>query len=190
MEAQLLHMAWTQTWQLTVLVAIVWAVTRLFARNRPHLALALWLVVLLKGVTPPLFTSPSGIFCWLQPAENASRGKSESDGTAAAPAEVAARTREPDLGRPRSHRAVPEFRRSAARRNHLAGRKRPDRAIPARTAARFSGRPSCHSRCSGPRSRAAQRTSIATLPPMGVARHRRNLVLCNRLPLHGVLDSP
>lgn len=29
--------------------------------------MALWLVVLAKCVTPPLWSSPSGVFCWLQP---------------------------------------------------------------------------------------------------------------------------
>jgi len=35
---------------------------RLLSRRHPHLAYALWIVVLLKSVTPPIWTSPSGIF--------------------------------------------------------------------------------------------------------------------------------
>jgi beta-lactamase regulating signal transducer with metallopeptidase domain len=58
--------AWAQLWQVTLLIAAVALLTRLFARNRPHLAHALWLVVLLKCVTPPLWSSPSGVFCWIQ----------------------------------------------------------------------------------------------------------------------------
>ena len=59
--------AWTQAWQVTVLILVVVVVTRLSARNRPHLAYVLWLVVLIKCVTPPFWSSPSGLFCWFQP---------------------------------------------------------------------------------------------------------------------------
>ncbi len=61
-------MAFSQACQVTVLVALVLVTTRLFARNRPHLAYVLWLVVLIKCVTPPLWSSPSGAFTWLQTA--------------------------------------------------------------------------------------------------------------------------
>jgi len=57
----------TQAWQITLLIAVTLLITRYLARNRPHLAHVLWVVVLLKCVTPPLWQSPSGIFCWLQP---------------------------------------------------------------------------------------------------------------------------
>ena len=62
--------AWlfTQTWQVAVLVLIVTAATARWGRPRPHLAHALWLVVLLKCFTPPIWASPSGLFCWLRPA--------------------------------------------------------------------------------------------------------------------------
>jgi beta-lactamase regulating signal transducer with metallopeptidase domain len=62
-----LFLAWTQTWQVTLLILVVALLTRLTAANRPQLAFALWLVVLVKCVTPPLWSSPSGAFCWLQP---------------------------------------------------------------------------------------------------------------------------
>jgi beta-lactamase regulating signal transducer with metallopeptidase domain/ABC-type amino acid transport substrate-binding protein len=71
MNSHLLALAWSQLWQVTVLVVIVAALVRTVARNRPHLAYVLWLVVLVKCVTPPLFTSTSGVFCWLQPVEQA-----------------------------------------------------------------------------------------------------------------------
>lgn len=67
MEADLLPIAWTQLWQVTLLVLAVAILVRLVARNRPHLAYALWLVVLVKCVIPPLFASPNSVFCWLQP---------------------------------------------------------------------------------------------------------------------------
>lgn len=60
---------WAQCWQVTALIVVVWVTTRLLARSRPHLACALWLVVLFKCVTPPIWSSPSGIFCWVQQTE-------------------------------------------------------------------------------------------------------------------------
>src|SRR5664279_5256858 len=56
-----------QAWQLAALAVVVAVCVRLFARNRPHLAHALWLVVLLKCVTPPIWGSPIGVFSWLSP---------------------------------------------------------------------------------------------------------------------------
>lgn len=65
---EILWLTLAQLWQVTLLILLVWLLTRWLARNRPHLAHALWLVVLVKCVTPPLWSSPSGLFCWLQPA--------------------------------------------------------------------------------------------------------------------------
>lgn len=73
--------AWMQCWQVTALIALVWVMTRLVARNRPHLACALWLIVLCKCVTPPLWSSPSGVFCWLQRTERALESSPVRDGT-------------------------------------------------------------------------------------------------------------
>jgi beta-lactamase regulating signal transducer with metallopeptidase domain len=56
---------WSQVWQVTLLIMIVSLIVRLCARRHAHLAHALWLVVLLKCLTPPIFSSPAGIFCWL-----------------------------------------------------------------------------------------------------------------------------
>lgn len=65
-QNDLLRMAWAQFWQLTALVIVVMILVRILGRNRPHLAHVLWLVVLLKCVTPPVWTSRSSVFCWLQ----------------------------------------------------------------------------------------------------------------------------
>src|SRR5262245_43490866 len=70
------QLAWTQLWQVTLVIVGVWLVLRLCGRNRPHLSCALWLVVLAKCVTPPLVSSPSGIFCWLQRIEVAEKERS------------------------------------------------------------------------------------------------------------------
>jgi len=67
-DEQWARLAWAQLWQVTMLIAVVALVTRLAARNRPYLAHALWLVVLVKCVTPPVFSSAGGVFCWMETA--------------------------------------------------------------------------------------------------------------------------
>ena len=69
--AEVGRIAWSQCWQVTLLIAGVWLLLRLAGRNRPHLACGLWLVVLLKCITPPLVSSPSGVFCWMQREKSA-----------------------------------------------------------------------------------------------------------------------
>ena len=64
-----LRVAWTQAWQVTVLILAVALLLRCASRNRPQLASVLWLVVFLKCITPPLWSSSSGVFCWLQPSK-------------------------------------------------------------------------------------------------------------------------
>src|SRR5262245_6177898 len=72
----------TQAWQIAVLILLVMLFVRLFARSRPYLAPVLWLVVLLKCLTPPLWSSPAGVFCWLQPPSH-SQHEIATDGSAA-----------------------------------------------------------------------------------------------------------
>ncbi|MFO0820240.1 MAG: M56 family metallopeptidase [Pirellulales bacterium] len=57
---------WTQTWQVAVVIGFVAVAHRVLARQRPHLAQTLWLLVLVKCLAPPIWSSPSGIFCWVQ----------------------------------------------------------------------------------------------------------------------------
>ena len=80
-------LAWTQIWQVTAVVVVAAAVTRLCGARRPHLAYLLWLLVLAKCWIPPIWTSPSGVFCWLgaEPPE------------AKAPASFSAASTEPDF---------------------------------------------------------------------------------------------
>ncbi len=61
----LLGLAWSQVWQVTVLRIIVGVIARAFCRRRPHLSYRLWLLVVLKCLTPPLWRSPTGVFSWL-----------------------------------------------------------------------------------------------------------------------------
>src|SRR5271169_5561970 len=60
----LADLAWTQFWQVTAVAAGVGLITRLCCRERPHLAHVLWLVVLVKCLTPPLWSSPTSVFSW------------------------------------------------------------------------------------------------------------------------------
>ncbi len=64
----------SQTWtiafishafQVTLLAGLVWAATKLFTRDRPHVAHALWILVLLKCMMPPTWSSSTSVFSWL-----------------------------------------------------------------------------------------------------------------------------
>lgn len=63
---ELMQAAWTQLWQVTVLIGLVALVVRVCCRQRPHLAHVLWMLVIVKCLTPPLWSSPAGIFSWAQ----------------------------------------------------------------------------------------------------------------------------
>jgi beta-lactamase regulating signal transducer with metallopeptidase domain len=52
--------------QVAVAALIVAALVRLLGRHRPHLALLLWTLVFIKCLTPPVWSSPVGLFSWLQ----------------------------------------------------------------------------------------------------------------------------
>jgi beta-lactamase regulating signal transducer with metallopeptidase domain len=68
MSHQLVHLMMTQGWQIAVLAAIVAMMTRMMARRRPHLAHGLWMLVLIKCVTPPIWGHSLGLFSWLPAA--------------------------------------------------------------------------------------------------------------------------
>ncbi len=63
---ELTALAWLQFLQVTALIAAVGLLAGLVCRRRPHLAYVLWILVLLKCLTPPLWSSPAGIFSWAQ----------------------------------------------------------------------------------------------------------------------------
>jgi beta-lactamase regulating signal transducer with metallopeptidase domain len=56
----------TQLWQITLLIVIVALTVRLAARNRPHLAHMLWMLVVIKCLTPPIWSSDYSLFSQLQ----------------------------------------------------------------------------------------------------------------------------
>jgi beta-lactamase regulating signal transducer with metallopeptidase domain/thiol-disulfide isomerase/thioredoxin/protocatechuate 3,4-dioxygenase beta subunit len=62
----IVRLAWIQLWQVTLLAGLVALLVRLGCRNRPHLAYVLWLVVLVKCLTPPVWSSPTSVFSWAQ----------------------------------------------------------------------------------------------------------------------------
>lgn len=62
----LVHLAWNQLWQVTVVAIIVASLVGIFGRQRPHLAYLLWMLVIAKCLTPPLWSSPTGLFSWMQ----------------------------------------------------------------------------------------------------------------------------
>ena len=64
-SATLPYLLTRQCVQVTVVAVLVWIAVKFFATDRPHLVHALWGLVLLKCVFPPLIASPLGAFCWL-----------------------------------------------------------------------------------------------------------------------------
>ena len=54
-----------QTWQITALALLVWLTCRTVLKDRPHVAHILWVLVLVKCVTPPVISSPTSAFSWL-----------------------------------------------------------------------------------------------------------------------------
>jgi beta-lactamase regulating signal transducer with metallopeptidase domain len=51
----------SQLWQVTAVVLVVAAVTAAVGRRHPHMAYLLWLLVVVKCLTPPLWSSPLGL---------------------------------------------------------------------------------------------------------------------------------
>jgi len=61
----LARLGWNQLWQLTAVVVLVGLAVHFGCRRRPHLAYVLWLLVLVKCLAPPLWSSPTGVFSWI-----------------------------------------------------------------------------------------------------------------------------
>lgn len=78
MADNLVAMACTQAWQIALLIVLVAAVARGLAGRRPHLAHVLWLLVLVKCLTPPVLSSPIGLFSRLLPPRYAPADLPES----------------------------------------------------------------------------------------------------------------
>ncbi len=65
-ESSFSSLMWVQSLQICAVFAMAWLGSRLLRKRSPHIAHILWLVVLLKCVTPPLWSSSTGVFCWLR----------------------------------------------------------------------------------------------------------------------------
>ncbi len=72
--------ATAQLLQVTVVAIAVGIVVRLMARSRPHLAYLLWMLVIVKCLTPPIAASQLGVFSWAR-AERSPVVESEPTGT-------------------------------------------------------------------------------------------------------------
>jgi beta-lactamase regulating signal transducer with metallopeptidase domain len=59
---ELSRLVWSQLWQVTALALAVWIAVRVLARQRPHLGYLLWMLVIVKCLTPPVWSSPLGVF--------------------------------------------------------------------------------------------------------------------------------
>ena len=62
---QIVSVAFTQAVQIGVVIALIAIVTGTVCRHRPRLAYALWLLALVKCITPPLLSSPTSVFSWI-----------------------------------------------------------------------------------------------------------------------------
>ena len=56
--------AWTQSWQILVVAILAAGLAWTVGRRHAHLSYLLWMVVLLKALTPPVFVSPTSVFSW------------------------------------------------------------------------------------------------------------------------------
>jgi beta-lactamase regulating signal transducer with metallopeptidase domain len=77
----------SQLAQVTAVALAVGVVVRLACRRRPHLAYALWMLVVVKSLTPPLWSSPTGVFSWLHAEMSAVNTGALAGGFAAMPGE-------------------------------------------------------------------------------------------------------
>jgi uncharacterized protein (TIGR03067 family) len=60
----LARLAWVQVWQVTVVALLMGAVVRFCCRERPRIAYALWMLVVVKSIVPPVWSSPTSLFGW------------------------------------------------------------------------------------------------------------------------------
>lgn len=62
LDAFWIRLAWCQMCQVSVTVVVVWLLVQFCARHRPQLAYLLWMLVVMKCITPPVWGSPWGLF--------------------------------------------------------------------------------------------------------------------------------
>jgi uncharacterized protein (TIGR03067 family) len=89
------RLAWAQLWQVTVAIGAVAVFVRIVGKRRPHLTYGLWMLVVLKCLTPPLWSSPTGVFSWLQPRVVVNRADIRVPSTAETPSLAKSEVRQP-----------------------------------------------------------------------------------------------
>jgi hypothetical protein len=67
--SEIADLFWSQCWQLTVLILVVALQGATVCRRRPQLLHVLWVIVFVKSLTLPLWSSPTSVFSWLEPRE-------------------------------------------------------------------------------------------------------------------------
>jgi hypothetical protein len=78
----LASLAWSQLVQVTAVALMAGLLARLVGRKRPHLAYVLWLLVIVKCVSPPVWSSPIGVFSWVGwPVADAKSHESPTEST-------------------------------------------------------------------------------------------------------------
>ncbi len=58
------ELLWNQLWQVTLVALAIGLIVRVFCRHRAHLAYLLWMLVLVKCLTPPLVAHPISLVAW------------------------------------------------------------------------------------------------------------------------------
>ncbi len=66
LSSEFFQAALAQVCQIAALVIVVAFIVRRFCHTRPHLAYMLWLLVIVKCLTPPIWSSPLGLFSLAQ----------------------------------------------------------------------------------------------------------------------------
>lgn len=67
-QDQILLLLWNQAWQITLLWLMVTFAFRRFAKSRPHLGHIFCILLLIKFLIPPIWSSPVSVFSWLASA--------------------------------------------------------------------------------------------------------------------------
>ena len=67
-----------QTWQVAVVAVLAWIAVRILATDRPHLAHAIWALVLIKCMVPPVMSSPVSPFSWIEARSSQTQTRPQS----------------------------------------------------------------------------------------------------------------
>ena len=93
------ELGWAAGWQLIQVTAVIVAAmltSRLLGRRFPRVVYVVWLVVLIKCLTPPCWYSATGPFCWI-PSTVVAPERNQSASDASSVSQVAMATEGPAL---------------------------------------------------------------------------------------------